>query len=61
MLFRSGFEFKYNSLDHGYKMIGNAVPTKFASLIAKQISKDMKRLDNVEVSFKKLGKIKEIL
>ena len=59
--FADGFEFKYNSLDHGYKMIGNAVPTKFASLIAKQISKDMKRLDNIKVSFKKLGKIKEIL
>jgi len=40
-------------------MIGNAVPVKFATLIARQIKKDMTRLDNVDVTFKNIGTIKE--
>jgi DNA (cytosine-5)-methyltransferase 1 len=59
--FGPNFEFKYNSLDHGYKMIGNAVPVKFATLIARQIKKDMTKLDNVKLSFNKPGKIIDLL
>lgn len=35
--FPDDFIFYYNSLDHGYKMIGNAVPVNLAYCIAKKI------------------------
>ncbi len=58
--FPDKFEFIYNNVDHGYKMIGNAVPVGFAYLIAKQIKKDMKRFGNIKPSFKKKGVIKKL-
>ena len=57
--FDDGYEFLYNNVDHGYKMIGNAVPVNFAKIIAKQIKKDMTRFDNAAVTFKNTGKVKE--
>lgn len=42
--FPDDFTFYYDSLDKGYKMIGNAVPVKFAEVIANQIKKDFRRL-----------------
>lgn len=44
--FSDDFKFIYDNVDHGYKMIGNAVPVKFAFLIGKQIRKDLLRFDN---------------
>tara|TARA_X000000368_G_C23048048_1_gene720025 strand:+ start:612 stop:1679 length:1068 start_codon:yes stop_codon:yes gene_type:complete len=58
--FPDKFEFIYNNVDHGYKMIGNAVPVRFAYLIAKQIKKDLTRLDNMKPTFRKKGFIKKI-
>ena len=39
--FPDDFEFIYSDVADGYKMIGNAVPVKFAEIIAKQIKKDL--------------------
>ena len=39
--FPDDFKFIYNDIADGYKMIGNAVPVKFAEVIAKQIKKDL--------------------
>jgi len=39
--FPDDFIFKYNNVADGYKMIGNAVPVKFAEVIAKKIYKDL--------------------
>jgi len=39
--FPDNFEFIYKDVADGYKMIGNAVPVKFAEAIAKQIKKDL--------------------
>ncbi len=39
--FPDSFEFKYKNLAEGYKMIGNAVPVKFAQCIAEQIKEDL--------------------
>ncbi|MCA9341530.1 DNA cytosine methyltransferase, partial [Candidatus Saccharibacteria bacterium] len=39
--FPDDFEFIYTDVADGYKMIGNAVPVKFAEAIAKQIKKDL--------------------
>ena len=44
--FSDDFIFIYDNVDHGYKMIGNAVPVKFAFLVGKQIRKDLLRFDN---------------
>lgn len=40
--FPDDFVFDYDNLSDGYKMIGNAVPVKFAETLAKQIMKDLK-------------------
>ena len=47
----------YKNINAGYKMLGNAVPVKFAEHIAKTIYKDMQRLNNQKLSFKNKGKI----
>jgi DNA (cytosine-5)-methyltransferase 1 len=39
--FPDNFKFYYNNVAKGYKMIGNAVPIKFAEAIAEQIKKDI--------------------
>lgn len=39
--FPDNFVFYYDNVAKGYKMIGNAVPVKFAEVIAKQIRKDI--------------------
>tara|TARA_Y100000590_G_scaffold19083_1_gene22622 strand:- start:490 stop:1494 length:1005 start_codon:yes stop_codon:yes gene_type:complete len=39
--FPDTFIFDYENLTDGYKMIGNAVPVKFAEVIAKQIMEDL--------------------
>ncbi len=39
--FPDDFIFHYGSIQNGYKMIGNAVPVKFAEVIARQIKKDL--------------------
>ena len=43
--FPDEFIFFYDRIDDGYKMIGNAVPVKLAELLAKQIYKDLIKLD----------------
>lgn len=35
--FPDSFEFIYDNVDLGYKMIGNAVPVKLAEVVGKQI------------------------
>ncbi|MDD5699778.1 MAG: DNA cytosine methyltransferase [Candidatus Nanoarchaeia archaeon] len=40
--FPDDFIFYYNNIADGYKMIGNAVPVKFAEAIAKKIMEDLK-------------------
>lgn len=42
--FPDSFIFYYNDVADGYKMIGNAVPVKFAEAIAKKIMSDLKEL-----------------
>jgi DNA (cytosine-5)-methyltransferase 1 len=39
--FPDSFLFKYNKLDDGYKMVGNAVPVEFARQLAATIYKDI--------------------
>jgi DNA (cytosine-5)-methyltransferase 1 len=39
--FPDSFVFKYQDVSDGYKMVGNAVPVKFAKRIASQIYKDL--------------------
>ena len=51
--FPDDFVFKYDKVDVGYKMIGNAVPVKFAEAIAKQIKKDLAGTEPVKKSRKK--------
>jgi DNA (cytosine-5)-methyltransferase 1 len=55
--FPDKFLFKYNNIDHGYKMIGNAVPVDFSKSLAIQIKNDMKQLDNYSLSFNQRGKL----
>jgi len=55
--FPINFLFKYQSIDQGYKMVGNAVPVNFAKCIAQKIYIDMERLNNQKVTFKNNGKI----
>ena len=55
--FPSNFLFKYDYIDHGYKMIGNAVPVNFAKAIGQTIHKDMTRLSNQPLDFSLKGKI----
>ncbi len=40
--FPDDFIFYYDNVSKGYKMVGNAVPVKFAQVIAKQILEDLK-------------------
>lgn len=42
--FPDNFIFYYNDIADGYKMIGNAVPVKFAEAIAKKIMQDLKEM-----------------
>lgn len=42
--FPDDFIFCYNDVAEGYKMIGNAVPVKFAEAIAEKIHQDMKEM-----------------
>ena len=39
--FPDSFEFVYDSISDGYKMVGNAVPVEFAKVIAKKIFIDI--------------------
>lgn len=39
--FPDDFIFKYENVADGYKMIGNAVPVKFAEIMAREIRKDL--------------------
>lgn len=39
--FPDDFVFIYDKIEHGYKMVGNAVPVKLANVIALQIKKDL--------------------
>ena len=39
--FPDDFIFEYNNITEGYKQVGNAVPVKFAEVIAQQILKDL--------------------
>lgn len=39
--FPENFIFKYDKIENGYKMVGNAVPVQLAYLIAKKIMKDL--------------------
>ena len=41
--FPDSFEFVYNNITNGYKMVGNAVPVKFAELLASKIMFDLER------------------
>ncbi len=42
--FPDNFIFYYNNIADGYKMVGNAVPVKFAEAIAQKIMKDLKEI-----------------
>lgn len=55
--FDDKYKFIYDNVDHGYKMIGNAVPIEFAKLVAKEIKKDLKRFGNLELNFRKKGSV----
>lgn len=44
--FPDDFEFIYDSLDYGYKMVGNAVPVNLAYAIAIQIKKCLEKNDD---------------
>lgn len=39
--FPDNFEFVYKNISDGYKMVGNAVPVKFANFLAIEIKKDL--------------------
>ncbi len=43
--FPDDFIFYYKNLVNGYKMVGNAVPVKLAAILAKQIMKDLLKLE----------------
>lgn len=45
--FPDNFIFCYNNIAAGYKMVGNAVPVKMASILAKKILNDINKLDDV--------------
>lgn len=54
--FPDDFKFIYNYVGIGYKMVGNAVPVKFAEHIANQIKKDLSRAKVIQGQPKR-GKI----
>ncbi|MCD5414702.1 MAG: DNA cytosine methyltransferase [Clostridiales bacterium] len=39
--FPDDFEFYYTNIADGYKMIGNAVPVRFAKIIAEEVKKQI--------------------
>lgn len=41
--FPDNFIFKYNNIADGYKMVGNAVPVKFAKILASKILEDVQQ------------------
>ena len=43
--FPDDYEFVYDKVADGYKMIGNAVPVEFARRLANQILEDVRRAD----------------
>ena len=45
--FPDNFIFRYNSLDRGYKMIGNAVPVNLARAMAQKIYEDILPFENI--------------
>ncbi len=47
--FPDNFVFKYQNINDGYKMIGNAVPVNFAEAIAKQIALDIQSYLSVNI------------
>jgi DNA (cytosine-5)-methyltransferase 1 len=52
--FPDNFIFKYHNIVDGYKMVGNAVPVKFAYHLASQIMADLKKIkieNNIEYTF----------
>lgn len=44
--FPDDFIFVYKNVTAGYKMIGNAVPVKMATILAEKIRSDLKKIDN---------------
>ena len=63
--FPDNFDFIYDSVADGYKMIGNAVPVKFAEEIAKNIKKDLdeyyKKINSKNLSNKNSSNVKELI
>ena len=55
--FPDEFKFEYKTVADGYKMIGNAVPVKFAEKLATKIMDDLKRFSNMPVEFDKKGSL----
>lgn len=47
--FPDDFIFEYENIADGYKMVGNAVPVKFAHHIAKQIMDDLKSFQHIKL------------
>ncbi len=47
----------YNSINDGYKMMGNAVPVALAKKIALGIKKDFKKFHNIKINYKEKGKL----
>ena len=45
--FPDNFIFHYKSVAAGYKMIGNAVPVRFAQVIANAIKQDLEKLTDI--------------
>ena len=43
--FPDNFEFFYDSVADGYKMIGNAVPVRLAEIIAQKIKNDLSGIE----------------
>jgi DNA (cytosine-5)-methyltransferase 1 len=56
--FPDDFEFKYDSIQAGYKMIGNAVPVNLAFFLAQKIAFDLKKINYKK--FKLNGHFKNI-
>jgi DNA (cytosine-5)-methyltransferase 1 len=46
--FPDSFDFKYEKVSDGYKMIGNAVPVEFAHRLARQIRKDITKFSSMQ-------------
>ncbi|NQV36500.1 MAG: DNA cytosine methyltransferase [Candidatus Marinimicrobia bacterium] len=59
--FPDSFQFHYNSVSDGYKMIGNAVPVRLALQLAKQIKLDLGKIKSSYHIDSKWGKISTLL